>query len=318
VRPLVRQQNHSPEVWQPSGHPAPSWHVLHGKPAAVQIGPTPTHGLHGPPPQPTHPAMAPIETFVPVRKRPAPSEPAPRNLKNCRLDDFPASLRAAAEVRSIYGARFGIGGWSAGHVQGWSPEWSLGVHGTAMSVKQWHAGSLQLPSGPQLHSEQRKRHPDRLPLLRQQNHSPDVMHPFGHPPPCTQVLQGKPMFAQTGAGEPQGLQGPPPQPTQLVTAPSDTPVRVRNSPAPSEPAPSSLKNCRRDERLASLRAAIEVRSIYARLGIGASPGHVHGWSPECSLGVHGMAVIVKQWHDGFAQPAGQLHSEQRIRQTVPV
>jgi hypothetical protein len=101
TRPLVRQQNHSPDVWHSAGHPAPCAHVLQGKPAAVQIGPTPTHGLHGPPPQPTQPATAPIETPVRVRKRPVPSELTPRNLKNCRLDDFPASLRAAAAVRSI-------------------------------------------------------------------------------------------------------------------------------------------------------------------------------------------------------------------------
>ena len=56
------------------------------------------------------------------------------------------------------------------------------MHGIAVFAKQWHAGSLQFPSGPQLHSEQRKRHPT-LPLVRQQNHSPDVMHPVGHPPP---------------------------------------------------------------------------------------------------------------------------------------
>jgi hypothetical protein len=30
--------------------------------------------------------------------------------------------------------------------------------------------------------------------------------------------------------------------------------------------------------------------------------------------VHGIAVSVKQWHDGFAHPEGQLHSEQRKRQ----
>jgi hypothetical protein len=77
-----------------------------------------------------------------------------------------------------------------------------------------------------------------------------------------------------------------------------------------------LMNWRRDERLARLRAAAPVRSIYeARLGSGASTGgHGQGWSPECSLGAHGIASCVKQWHDGFAQPAGQLHSEQRIRQ----
>jgi hypothetical protein len=138
--------------------------------------------LHGPPPQPTHPWIAPSETFVPVRKSPAPSEPTPRNLKNCRLDDFPASLRAAADVRSIYEARLGIGASTGGHVQGWSPECSRGVHGTAMFVKHRHDGLAHDPAG-QLHSEQRKRHPTR-PLVRQQNHSPDVMQPSGHPPPC--------------------------------------------------------------------------------------------------------------------------------------
>ena len=85
--PLLRQQNHSPEVWQAAGQPAPSAQVLHGKPAFVQIGPTPTHGLHGPPPQPTQPATEPRETSVRVSQSPAPSEPAPRNLKNCRREE---------------------------------------------------------------------------------------------------------------------------------------------------------------------------------------------------------------------------------------
>jgi len=49
------------------------------------------HGLHGPPPQPMQPATAPIDTPVLVRNSPVPSELTPRNLKNCRLDDLPAS-----------------------------------------------------------------------------------------------------------------------------------------------------------------------------------------------------------------------------------
>ena len=60
-----------------------------------------------------------------------------------------------------------------------------------MSVKQWHEGFAQEPAG-QLHSEQRKRQPAR-PLggpVEQQNHSPPVMQPSGHPAPCKQVLQG--------------------------------------------------------------------------------------------------------------------------------
>ncbi len=134
------------------------------------------------------------------------------------------------------------------------------MHGIAVFVKQWHAGSLQLWFAPQLHSEHRCRHV--LPLeVRQQNHSPEVMHPVGHPPPCWHVLQEKPICSQTGAGDQQSLHGPPPQPTQLVTAPSETPVRVRKRPVPSEPAPSHLKNCRREERLASDRAVMFVRSI---------------------------------------------------------
>jgi hypothetical protein len=63
----VTQQNHSPEVRHPAGQPPPSWQVLHGKPAFVQIGPTPTHGLQGPPPQPTQPATEPSVTSVLVR-----------------------------------------------------------------------------------------------------------------------------------------------------------------------------------------------------------------------------------------------------------
>jgi hypothetical protein len=69
------------------------------------------------------------------------------------------------------------------------------MHGIAVFVKQWHAGSLQFWFGPQLHSEQRNRHPTR-PLVKQQNHSPDVMHPVGQPPPYWQVLHVKPTFSQ--------------------------------------------------------------------------------------------------------------------------
>ena len=59
------------------------------------------------------------------------------------------------------------------------------------------------------------------------------------------------MFSQVGAGDPHGLHGPPPQPTQPEIAPSETSVRVSHSPAPSEPAPRNLKNCRREDRRAS-------------------------------------------------------------------
>jgi hypothetical protein len=71
-------------------------------------------------------------------------------------------------------------------VQGWSPECNLGVHGMGRSVKQWQDGFPQ-PLG-QLHSEQRKRHPVRVPLVRQQNHSPPVLQPDGQPPPSWQLL----------------------------------------------------------------------------------------------------------------------------------
>jgi len=46
-----------------------------------------------------------------------------------------------------------------------------------------------------------------------------------------------------------------------VSEPTATPVRVRKSPAPSEPAPRNLKNCRRDERRASIFAALVETSI---------------------------------------------------------
>jgi len=89
-------------------------------------------------------------------------------------------------------------------------------------VKQWHE---PLPQPAHSHSEQRKRQPTR-PLVRQQNHSPVVVQPVGQPPPSWQVLHGKPRFSQICLGEKQGLHGPPPQPTQPSTAPSDTPVLV--------------------------------------------------------------------------------------------
>jgi hypothetical protein len=49
-------------------------------------------------------------------------------------------------------------------------------------------------------------------------------------------------FSQIVAGEKHGLQGPPPQPTQPVTAPIETPVRVRKRPVPRDAPPRSLKN----------------------------------------------------------------------------
>lgn len=113
------------------------------------------------------------------------------------------------------------------------------MHGIAVSVKQWHVCSALQP--PHEHSEQRILQPTR-PLVRQQNHSPVVVQPSGQPPPWTHVLQVKPMFSQSPRGEKQGLQGPPPQPMQPSVAPSETPVRVRKSPAPSEPTPRNLKN----------------------------------------------------------------------------
>ena len=51
---------------------------------------------------------------------------------------------------------------------------------------------------------------------------------------------------------------------------------------------------------------------------GGGGEHGQGSSSECSLGVQGMLSIVKQWHAGLLHPLGQLHSEQRCRQTVPV
>ena len=117
-------------------------------------------------------------------------------------------------------------------------------------VKQWQAELLH-PLG-QLHSEQRCRH--TVPVT-QQNHSPEVLQPVGQPPPCTQVLQGYAVgvrLSQRVAGDQQGLQGPPPHPTQFPPIdPTETPVLVKNRPVPSEPAAMNLKNCRRDERRAS-------------------------------------------------------------------
>ena len=120
-------------------------------------------------------------------------------------------------------------------------------------VKQWQAELLH-PLG-QLHSEQRCRQiPPPSPSVKQQNHSPEVLQPTGQPPPWAQVLQGYAFGlsrSQRPTGDQQGLQGPPPHPTQPPdTDPMETPVRVRNRPVPSEPAAMNLKNWRRDERRA--------------------------------------------------------------------
>ena len=105
-RVWVWQQNHSPPVLQPTGQPPACWQVLQGKfPLAFsrlsQSGPIPTHGLQGPPPHPTHPVTEPSVTSVRVRKRPAPSEVALRNLKNCLRDERRASMSAAFVGTSI-------------------------------------------------------------------------------------------------------------------------------------------------------------------------------------------------------------------------
>lgn len=257
--PLFRQQNHSPEVEQPAGQPPPSVQSLHcqGGLSTLQRGAGDPQGLHGPPPQPTHPVSAPSETSVPVRKRPAPSEPAPRNLTNWRRDERWASFRATTSVKSIYAARLPIlGSFADTHVHGRSPECTRGWHGIGRSMKQ-----RQHPCGlGHEHSEQRKRHPTRVPLVKQQNHSPDVVQPSGQPPPCAHGLQG--IVEHCWNGEPHGLQGPPPQPTQWgVNEAAVAPVRVRKRPAPSEPAPRNLKNWRRDERRASAVDALEARSV---------------------------------------------------------
>ena len=126
------------------------------------------------------------------------------------------------------------------------------MQGMLSIVKQWQARLLH-PLG-QLHSEQRCRH--TVPVW-QQNHSPEVLQPTGQPPPSRQVLQGYApaglTCSHTTTGDQQGLQGPPPQPTQPDPSidPTETPVLVRNKPVPREPAARNLKNCRRDERRAS-------------------------------------------------------------------
>ena len=128
-------------------------------------------------------------------------------------------------------------------------------------MKQWQLVFWQ-PAG-QLHSEQRMR--QTVPVT-QQNHSPPVEQPSGQPPPSWQDLQGYGgfMFVQIGPMPTHGLQGPPPQPTHPETEPSETPVRVRYRLAPSEPAVRNLKNCRREERRASVRAAVPATSIAMR------------------------------------------------------
>ena len=81
------------------------------------------------------------------------------------------------------------GGTTGGHWHGWSPECDLGTHGMLIIVKQW-----QQPGGHE-HSEQRCRH--GVPVT-QQNHSPVVVQPTGHPPACAHGLQGKSGWVQGG------------------------------------------------------------------------------------------------------------------------
>jgi hypothetical protein len=98
----VTQQNHSPEVIQPSGQPPPTSQLLQLNPPArlLQRVTGEKQGLHGPPGHPTHPDTEPSATSVPVSQRPAPSEPALRNLKNWRREERRASARLAAPARA--------------------------------------------------------------------------------------------------------------------------------------------------------------------------------------------------------------------------
>ena len=118
-------------------------------------------------------------------------------------------------------------------------------------VKQW-----QQPGGHE-HSEQRCRH--GVPVT-QQNHSPVVVQPTGHPPACAHGLQGKSGWVQTGCGEKQLLHGPPPHPEQPPIELRDTSARERNRPAPRELMPRNLKSCRRDDFRASAREAAPARA----------------------------------------------------------
>ena len=115
----------------------------------------------------------------------------------------------------------------------------MGWQGIPRFVKQEQLGLVHPPG--QLHSEQRRRH---CVAVMQQNHSPDVEQPSGHPPPCWQGLHGNcSVGAWPQGGAPtQGLQGPPPQPTQPEADPSETSARVKNKPVPSALAVRSLKN----------------------------------------------------------------------------
>jgi hypothetical protein len=144
-----------------------------------------------------------------------------------------------------------IGGVTGGHWHGWSPECDLGVHGMLMSVKQ-----RQHPCGDgHEHSEHRRRH---WVAAVQQNHSPVVVQSCGQPPACEHGLQG--IVEHCTNGEPHGLHGPPPQPTQWTTEPSDTFARERTRPAPSELMPRNLKSCRREDFRASAREAAPARA----------------------------------------------------------
>lgn len=122
-----------------------------------------------------------------------------------------------------------------------------------MIVKQW-----QQPVGHE-HSEHRCLH--TLPVdVAQQNHSPVVVQPTGHPPACAHGLQRKFGLVHTGCGEKQLLHGPPPHPEQPPIEPRVTSARDRNRPAPRELMPRTLKNWRRDDFRASAREAAPARA----------------------------------------------------------
>jgi hypothetical protein len=113
------------------------------------------------------------------------------------------------------------------------------AQGIFVMMKQW-----QHPFG-QEHSEQRWRH---LGQVRQQYHSPVVVHREGHPPHGHKV-QFSLMEAQLGWGETHGLQTVL-HPLQAVIEPRLTSVRESQRPVPSAVPLRSLKNWRLEERRA--------------------------------------------------------------------
>ena len=140
------------------------------------------------------------------------------------------------------------GGVTGGHWHGWSPECDLGVHGMLMSVKH-----RQQPCGDGHEHSEHQRQALGSPRCGQTTRRSSCS-PAGSRLPASTACRA--WSCTAGMASRRGCAGPPPQPTQWTTEPSDTFARERTRQGrPAGSMPRNLKSCRRDDFRASARAS---------------------------------------------------------------